>query len=228
MAPADNDADLNADKVTTSGDDGWTENRDQNRRSSRSRSPGANKEDTANQGNNLHVSGLSRKVEAHDLESHFAKCGRVVKASIMYDPHTHESRGFAFVEMKTAEEAQAAIIALNATELLGKPITVTKARRSRARTPTPGRYHGPPKKSDSDHPYRPRPYDSRYRDREDDYRRGRDDYDDRRRARGRYDDDYRRGDRYDNDYRRGDRYDDYYYRRDRDRDDRRDYDRARR
>lgn len=82
----------------------------------------------------------------------------------MYDPHTRESRGFGFVTMETPEEADAAITALNATEILGKTISVEKARRARARTPTPGRYHGPPKRErrNDDRPYNPRPYDSRY------------------------------------------------------------------
>jgi transformer-2 protein len=46
----------------------------------------------------------------------------------MYDPHTRESRGFGFVTMESAEEAEAAITALNATELMGKVITVEKVR----------------------------------------------------------------------------------------------------
>lgn len=96
-----------------------------------------------NPGNNLHVSGLSSKVDTRDLEAAFAKVGRVCsikfviemdiydfyqvqKASVMYDPHTRESRGFGFVTMESAEEADAAITALNATEFLGKTITVEK------------------------------------------------------------------------------------------------------
>ncbi|KAG6813702.1 hypothetical protein H0H92_008109 [Tricholoma furcatifolium] len=101
-----------------------------------------------NPGNNLHVSGLSNKVDTRSLESAFAKIGRVKKASVMYDPHTRESRGFGFVTMESSEEADAAITALNATELMGKTMTVEKARRGRARTPTPGRYYGPPKRHD--------------------------------------------------------------------------------
>lgn len=63
----------------------------------------------------------------------------------MYDPHSRESRGFGFVTMETPEEADAAIEGLNATEVQGRVLSVQKARRGRARTPTPGRYHGPPK-----------------------------------------------------------------------------------
>ncbi|EIN14325.1 RNA-binding domain-containing protein [Punctularia strigosozonata HHB-11173 SS5] len=185
------------------------------RRSSRSRSPGARDDrgrvgaESTNPGNNLHVSGLSYKVDTRDLEAAFAKVGRVQKASVMYDPHTRESRGFGFVTMETAEEADAAIAALGSTELMGKIITVEKARRARARTPTPGRYHGPPKRNENEKPYDPRPYDSRYSR----------DFDDRRGApRGRYDE-YRGGG--------GGRYDDYPPRRDYDRGSyNRDYDRG--
>ena len=46
----------------------------------------------------------------------------------MYDPHTRESRGFGFVTMESHEEAEAAITALNATEMMGKAITVEKVR----------------------------------------------------------------------------------------------------
>ena len=46
----------------------------------------------------------------------------------MYDPHSRESRGFGFVTMETPEEADAAITALNATELFGKAIHVEKVR----------------------------------------------------------------------------------------------------
>jgi RNA recognition motif-containing protein len=137
----------------------------------------------------------------------------------MYDPHTRESRGFGFVTMETAEEADAAVTALNTTDLMGKTLNVEKARRGRARTPTPGRYYGPPKRHDSgpvERPYDPRPYDSRYS-------RDFDDRGGRGGGRGRYDDhrrDYDRGGH--RDYDRGDRDRD----RDRDRGYGRDYDRG--
>ncbi|RDX46794.1 RNA-binding domain-containing protein [Lentinus brumalis] len=177
------------------------------RRSSRSRSPGRPVEREGggnNPGNNLHVSGLSHKVDTRDLEAAFAKVGRVKKAQVMYDPHSRESRGFGFVTMESAEEADAAITAMNGAELMGKSISVEKARRGRARTPTPGRYYGPPKRSEYERPYDPRPYDSRYSRGGgggggggggyggDDYRR-----------RPRYDDDYRGGGGGGRDYDRG-------------------------
>ncbi|KAI0053394.1 hypothetical protein FA95DRAFT_1552441 [Auriscalpium vulgare] len=70
----------------------------------------------------------------------------------MYDPHTRESRGFGFVTMESGEEADAAITAMNAVEFMGKTLMVEKARRGRARTPTPGRYYGPPKRNERELP----------------------------------------------------------------------------
>ncbi|KAJ7243558.1 hypothetical protein B0H12DRAFT_958000, partial [Mycena haematopus] len=46
---------------------------------------------------NLHVSSLGRKIDTRDLEAAFAQSGRAKKASVIYDPHTRESRGFGFV-----------------------------------------------------------------------------------------------------------------------------------
>ncbi|KAJ7194473.1 hypothetical protein B0H12DRAFT_714125 [Mycena haematopus] len=144
--PTDGDHDRDRDR-----DNGGGGGRDRGR--SRSRSPGRDGRDGErghNPGNNLHVSGLSHKIDTRDLEAAFAKIGRVQKASVMYDPHTRESRGFGFVTMETPEEADAAVAALQGTELGGKVMKVEKARRGRARTPTPGRYYGPPKRGDSE------------------------------------------------------------------------------
>lgn len=44
----------------------------------------------------------------------------------MYDPHSRESRGFAFVTMENAEEAEAAIGALNGVDLMGRVLNVQK------------------------------------------------------------------------------------------------------
>ncbi|ORX40194.1 hypothetical protein BD324DRAFT_616733 [Kockovaella imperatae] len=221
-----------------SGGDGYgsprredTNGRSPRRDRDRSRSPARNgdaerptrESDAANTGSNLHVSGLSRSVDVPMLESLFSKHGKVESASVMLDPHTQESRGFGFVKMTTAEEAEAAIAALNGMNFEGKSLTIAHARRGRARTPTPGRYHGV--KVDigprggygyQDRPYQPRSYDSRYADRgppprdyydrrdydRRDYGGRRDDYYDRPRGDYGRRDDYDRRDRYD-DYSRG-------------------------
>ncbi|KAF8333245.1 uncharacterized protein EI90DRAFT_3015647 [Cantharellus anzutake] len=169
---------------------------------------------SSNPGNNLHVSGLDSKVDNRELEAIFSKYGKVdvERAAIMHDPHTRESRGFGFVTMESVEGADAASAALSNTELFGKTIRVEKARRGRARTPTPGKYFGPPKRAEYERPYDPRPYDSRYA-RHDNRR------DDRRAYGGRYErydrNDDRRPEERRFDDRRERRYDDRRDRRDR-------------
>jgi transformer-2 protein len=64
----------------------------------------------------------------------------------MFDPHTRESRGFGFIRMQNPDDAERAIAGISGTEVDGRVVTVEKAKRSRPRTPTPGRYYGPPKR----------------------------------------------------------------------------------
>ncbi|XP_074303944.1 serine/arginine-rich splicing factor SR45a-like isoform X2 [Silene latifolia] len=106
-------------------------------RRSRSRSV-----DVSNPGNNLYVTGLSMRVTSDDLEKFFSKEGKVLECNLVKDPHTKESRGFAFITMETVEGAERCLKNLNRSVLEGRLITVEKAKRSRGRTPTPGRYQG--------------------------------------------------------------------------------------
>jgi len=62
------------------------------------------------------------------LQELFSQQGSVTSAKIITDRYTGQSRGFGFVEMATAEEAQKAITALNGTQLNGRTITVNEAR----------------------------------------------------------------------------------------------------
>lgn len=71
----------------------------------------------------------------------------------MVDPHTKESRGFGFVKMVTAEQADAAKEGLQGEVIEGRTLSIEKARRSRPRTPTPGKYFGPPKRGKSSYPW---------------------------------------------------------------------------
>ncbi|KAF7300330.1 RRM domain-containing protein [Mycena chlorophos] len=81
-----------------------------------------------NPGNNLHVSPLVPSLTSHTLEGIFSRVGRVSNCEVVQDPHTRESRGFAFVTMDSPEEADAAIAALNGTVLEGVVLRVTKGR----------------------------------------------------------------------------------------------------
>jgi transformer-2 protein len=99
-----------------------------------------------NPGSNLFVTGIASRVRDDELVQAFEKYGEVQNAHIMRDPHSNDSRGFGFVKFALTEQAEAAIEALHGTNFEGRTMSIEKARRNRPRTPTPGKYHGPPKK----------------------------------------------------------------------------------
>ncbi len=77
---------------------------------------------------NIYVGNLSFNATEDDIRQAFAAYGQVSSASIVKDKFTGQSRGFGFVEMADATEAQAAIAALNGKELQGRALTVNEAR----------------------------------------------------------------------------------------------------
>lgn len=99
-----------------------------------------------NTGSNLFVTGIHPRLSEADVSRLFEKYGDVENCSIMVDPHTKESRGFGFVKMVTAEQADAAREGLQGEVIEGRTLSIEKARRARPRTPTPGKYFGPPKR----------------------------------------------------------------------------------
>lgn len=103
-----------------------------------------------NPGSNLFVTGIHPRLTDDEVTRLFSKYGTVEKCQIMRDPHTKESRGFGFVKMVTSEEADAAKEGLQGKEYEGRTLSIDKARRARPRTPTPGKYFGPPSKSPCD------------------------------------------------------------------------------
>jgi len=76
----------------------------------------------------LFVGNLSFNTTENDLQDAFAAHGTVVEANLMMDRATGRPRGFAFVTMATAEEAEKAIAALNGAALDGRNLTVNEAR----------------------------------------------------------------------------------------------------
>ena len=81
----------------------------------------------------LHVGNLPYTVDDGALQHNFAAFGAVQSAKVMMDRDTGRSKGFAFVEMGSDAEAQAAIAGLNGVSVQGRAITVTIARPREAR-----------------------------------------------------------------------------------------------
>jgi cold-inducible RNA-binding protein len=92
--------------------------------------------------NKLFVGNLSFQTTENDLNDAFAAHGTVTEANLMMDRTTNRSRGFAFVTMSTAEEAQTAITAMNGTDLGGRSITVNIAKPREERPSGARREHG--------------------------------------------------------------------------------------
>ncbi|OMO69796.1 hypothetical protein CCACVL1_19258 [Corchorus capsularis] len=72
----------------------------------------------------LYVGNIPRNVNNEELTKIVEQHGAVEKAEVMYDKYSGRSRRFAFVTMKTVEDASAAIEKLNGTEIGGREIKV--------------------------------------------------------------------------------------------------------
>ena len=76
----------------------------------------------------LFVGNLSFNTTEGDLLELFKQSGNVVKCELILDKFTSKSRGFAFVEMGSQDEANKAVAELNGKELDGRALTVNEAR----------------------------------------------------------------------------------------------------
>ena len=76
----------------------------------------------------LFIGGLSFSTSNERLREVFAQAGTVESAAVATDRETGRSRGFGFVEMATAEEAEAAIKKFNGQELDGRRVNVELAK----------------------------------------------------------------------------------------------------
>jgi len=83
--------------------------------------------------NRLYVGNLSLVAEEHQLEALFGSKGRrVLSVQIPRDTKAGRTKGFAFVEMQTAEEAVEACRELNGKAFLGRALLVSEARTEKA------------------------------------------------------------------------------------------------
>lgn len=90
----------------------------------------------------LYVGNLAYSVRDDDLQQRFAEFGAVVSAKVMMDRDTGRSKGFGFVEMATADQAQAAIRGMNGQSVDGRNLVVNEARPMEARAPRSGGFGG--------------------------------------------------------------------------------------
>lgn len=76
----------------------------------------------------IYVGNLSYQVSEEELRQEFTAFGAVTSASIVTDKYDNRPKGFAFVEMPTKSEAEAAIAGLNGKMLQEKALIVNEAR----------------------------------------------------------------------------------------------------
>ena len=77
---------------------------------------------------NIYVGNLAFSTNNADLEALFAEHGEVTRAQVITDRDTGRSRGFGFVEMASADEANEAMRALNGRTVDGRDLKVNQAK----------------------------------------------------------------------------------------------------
>jgi cold-inducible RNA-binding protein len=93
-------------------------------------------------GKNLYVGGLSYESTEAEIKELFSSVGTVEKVALIIDRETGNSKGFAFVDMGTEEEAMQAIQTYNGYEFAGRKLVVNEARPKEDRKPSGGGYGG--------------------------------------------------------------------------------------
>ena len=91
---------------------------------------------------NLYVGNLPHSTTESELRTLFETYGAVEKASVVTDRETGRARGFGFVEMTNADEAEKAIAALNGTQLGGRALTINEAKPKTDRPKSGGQRFG--------------------------------------------------------------------------------------
>jgi RNA recognition motif-containing protein len=85
----------------------------------------------------LFVGNLSYQTAENDLQDYFSQAGSVTSVNLMMDKMTGKSRGFAFVEFSSLDEANKAIEQFHNKDFQGRALTVNVARPREERAPQP-------------------------------------------------------------------------------------------
>jgi RNA recognition motif-containing protein len=78
--------------------------------------------------NKLYVGNLPYAATEEDVKNHFSQAGTVTSVALIIDRASGRAKGFGFVELSTAEEAQKAISMFNGQDFMGRVITVNVAK----------------------------------------------------------------------------------------------------
>ena len=78
--------------------------------------------------NKIYVGNLSFNTEEETLRDAFSQFGNVLSCKLITDRETGRSKGFGFIEMETAQEAQEAISSLDGNDLDGRNLRVNEAK----------------------------------------------------------------------------------------------------
>ncbi len=92
--------------------------------------------------NKLYVGNLPYAFNDNDMQRTFGEFGSVNSAKVVMDRESGRSKGFGFVEMASAAQANAAVAALHGKDLGGRDLVVNLARPMEARPPRAGRFAG--------------------------------------------------------------------------------------
>ncbi len=92
--------------------------------------------------NRLFVGNLSYQTLENDLQDYFGQAGVVTSVNVMFDKFTGKSRGFAFIEFSSNEEAANAVEMFHNKEFQGRALTVNVARPREERAPREGGFRG--------------------------------------------------------------------------------------
>jgi cold-inducible RNA-binding protein len=87
---------------------------------------------------NIYVGNLSFKTTEAELRQAFEAFGKVAAVNLITDRETGRPRGFAFVEMASADEGRRAVESLNGSNIGGRSLTVNEARPREPRGPGGG------------------------------------------------------------------------------------------
>lgn len=90
----------------------------------------------------IYVGNLSYNTTEDQIREAFAGLGEIDSVALITDRHSGQSKGFAFVEMSSSEEAKSAIEQLNGKELDGRTMNVSEAKPREDRGPSRGGFGG--------------------------------------------------------------------------------------